>query len=1243
MDTLLGQKRLERIILINSSTFRYAEVMVDGNTHISGDNSSGKTTFLQIETIFYTGDTSSKALGIGDGKLPFAQYNLKMNNSYIVYEVRRSGEPGDCFLVFLKNSNWPTFQFFDCPYSKDIFIDGNGVAYDNLENVRNAAERLHPGLDMQQAKGKKEYIDILYGWRDGIVGKKRSLEKFSLTSCRGLDRPHEKITNLLKMLLGLGKVQGDVLKEMIVGSMGSTAKPFDVPVERERASQLVRECNCIRSWLSDPNILARQKQYQKTYELFVKEKADYLLYPGKAKYARQEAESMIEIISKELEEAQGEYDSFTKKVTERREEAKDIIDSLKVRQVRLQGDYDKIAEKKALYAPLLPLLPLMESEGQKKGSLEIATRRLDDLSGQLSTLKEKFESQKSELQGKFSTRKAEVEKVIAQKETDAATRKGEISDTIEDERSAEERRHNDKISHLGSRKDALTKRKHDGELELQKIMGSRPKRDELERLKERERSLTQEIRQLDKEIASLDYELDSAEKDKKSASKDIQLEHSAALFEKETAIKEARRKVDEIAAKLSTFDGSLAEWLSRNMEGWNQNLGKILSESVLFNPNLSPEKVPAASDSAYGVKLDLSGLSPTETDPALLQERLENARLAQEKAEKALEEEKRLVEEAVARRLDEIEKRIAETKKRHEELGKKKLSQSEVLDVVKSQITSVSDEQERLIAQEASKKTGEIEESKQQLSAVLREISDENKAYKGFCDALGQRKRDLQEEIDDSFKKEKTSLLKALQEEEKNLEKELTQIDADLAQALSENGVDADRIKALQDEITALNKELKTIEDNRLSYHGYLKDKADYLDHENEWAASLASLTESISKNERDESEKVTEEDRIILEKEALIQERKGEIELSQKEVTLVKDYYATHRQEEYASAEPVETDYAAEEIIKADEGAETKIENLKNVLNLCWSAFRNNLGEFGIRRFFPGSAACPDLGEDPRAQQDVYEFITENLIAEHCKGWNAAAVPFVSGISYQATEFATDIKKVRETVVGINRLFREYNFTDVIHRLELSVEDVGSDLIALIKRSIEIHDDYCGDENSDRNFLDGSSFNKKFISFIEEIAGKLATDDHEQLDIEDMFTLYIEVDEGLNRSGRRRDIKDLGSNGIDTIFKNLLYLLLLTNIRKRCSNDGQGFMIHCPIDEQATLSPSNFNNLMELANRMGVFILANSPVLPNGTEESFRNAYTFWKRKGSEFTNSVPILKFNTIEEDDDEREAES
>ena len=1242
MEKLLGQKRLERIILINSSTFQYAEVYVDGNTHISGDNSSGKTTFLQIETLFYTGDSSAKALGIGDGKLPFAQYNLKMNNSYIIYEVRRSNNPEDCFLVFLKNSNWPTFQFFDCPYSKDIFVDGNGVAYDNLENVKNAAQRLHPGLDMRQARGRKEYIDILYGWRDGTPGKIRSWEKFSLTSCRGIDRPHEKITNLLKMLLNLGKVQGDVLQEMIVSTMGSTAKPFDVEREQKRASQLMREYSCIRSWTSDPNMLGRQKQFERTYEAYLKEKINYEQFPGKAKYAREHYVELIGEISKERDEAQTELDAFLKSVTERRNGAELFIANLKDQRSRLQGDFDKIADKKKRYQRLIPLIPLMETESPKREALELATKRLQDLTGQSASLTEKFETEKEKLRGKFKIREADVDTGIAQKETEATNRKKEVSDSVEEERGAEETRHNEKINLLTEKKDRFARLVSEGKIKKQRIEHSHPKGDELKTLSAREDELSREIRQIEKEILELEHAIQASEAEKKNAPAAIRLGFSGLIHDKEDALKAAGKKRDELARKLSSFDGSLAEWLSKNVEGWKRTLGKVLSEKVLFDQGLSPERASDEANSVYGVKLDLTRLSPTETDPALLKERLDNASIECEKAQKALQDEKDREETAVKQKVDEILKRIAETTAKKNELEKDKTERSGVLDVIRTQIKSLTDEEKRIVKSEADKTQKEIDANDEELKSIQEEIGKENEGYRRFCEGLKTRRGDLEKKIQEEFDKYKEGQERILKTEKEQLNQDLKQIDADLAQALSENGVDATRVKALQKEVSSLDEDLKKIEANKQLYYEYLKDKADYFDNESIWTAKLESLSEAIRKNEEDEKDKVAEEDRKAREKEQIVKDRIDEIADAQEEIDEVDNYFAENRQDDYAAAEPIETDDTAEEIIKSGKGADQRIENDVNILNLCWSTFRNNLGEFGINRFFPSAASCQDIGEDPRAQQSVHEFISESLIAEHCKAWNTAAIPFVSGIAYQATEYATDIKKVRETVSSINRLFREYNFTDVIKRIELSVEDVGSDLIALIKRSIEIHEDYCGESDGDRNFLDGSSGNKTFIAFIQDIASNLTRSSAAQLNLEDMFTLYIEVDEGLNRSGRRRDIKDMGSNGIDTIFKNLLYLLLLTSIRKRCASEGQGFMVHCPIDEQATLSPSNFNSLMNLANRMGVYILANSPQLPNGTEESFRYGYTFWKRQGSEFTNATNILSFTQMDTPDG-KEAES
>ena len=56
------------------------------------------------------------------------------------------------------------------------------------------------------------------------------------------------------------------------------------------------------------------------------------------------------------------------------------------------------------------------------------------------------------------------------------------------------------------------------------------------------------------------------------------------------------------------------------------------------------------------------------------------------------------------------------------------------------------------------------------------------------------------------------SLRDALMNDKRQLDADLRLIDADLVQALSEKGVDAGRVKAIQDEIDRLDKQVKDIE-----------------------------------------------------------------------------------------------------------------------------------------------------------------------------------------------------------------------------------------------------------------------------------------------------------------------------------------------------------------------------------------------------------------------------------------------
>ena len=212
-----GQVRLEKIVLINSSSFKYAEIPVFGNTHISGNNSTGKTSVTQALTVFYTGDTSKDKLGIDASKKPFLDYNLTSPSSYIIYEVRRSDADSDRFLVVLRKSGGLTFYFFDCPYSPSLFINKDGYAYNSIERVKDAArETFGHEVDSRSVKGKDKYIDVLYGYKNNreLVGGDRSWTKFSIATCSGLDRPHTKFVKLVQMMLLLGNMQGDVVKDI---------------------------------------------------------------------------------------------------------------------------------------------------------------------------------------------------------------------------------------------------------------------------------------------------------------------------------------------------------------------------------------------------------------------------------------------------------------------------------------------------------------------------------------------------------------------------------------------------------------------------------------------------------------------------------------------------------------------------------------------------------------------------------------------------------------------------------------------------------------------------------------------------------------------------------------------------------------------------------------------------------------------------------------------------------------------
>lgn len=64
-----------------------------------------------------------------------------------------------------------------------------------------------------------------------------------------------------------------------------------------------------------------------------------------------------------------------------------------------------------------------------------------------------------------------------------------------------------------------------------------------------------------------------------------------------------------VSAKLQNSDQALYGWLNKNQPGWEVSIGKVCREDVLFSDQLSPKLQPSASQSFYGVDINLGEIN----------------------------------------------------------------------------------------------------------------------------------------------------------------------------------------------------------------------------------------------------------------------------------------------------------------------------------------------------------------------------------------------------------------------------------------------------------------------------------------------------------------------------------------------------------------------------------------------------------------------------------------------------------
>ena len=130
---------LNRIVEINISNVKYADIELSGNTCFVGTNNFGKTSLQRAILFFYS--ANSRGLGISASQKPFEEHYFRYENSYLIYEIATEDKS---FFVMVYRHNKIVFRFF--PFQRRCMVPFPNVLILLTKLVLHRTDLLHPKL-----------------------------------------------------------------------------------------------------------------------------------------------------------------------------------------------------------------------------------------------------------------------------------------------------------------------------------------------------------------------------------------------------------------------------------------------------------------------------------------------------------------------------------------------------------------------------------------------------------------------------------------------------------------------------------------------------------------------------------------------------------------------------------------------------------------------------------------------------------------------------------------------------------------------------------------------------------------------------------------------------------------------------------------------------------------------------------------------------------------------------------------
>ncbi len=594
---------LNRIVLINTHLPGVVELALDGHTNICGTNASGKTTLQRLIPVFY-GEYPSRV--VPSTRDSFERWYLPHDSSYIIYEyVRDDGLLNQAVLASAGDGKGVNYRFIGKGFELEDYVkseqEGTILCHNMAELGR---EMKRNGVAITNLLNTREFRAIIQNDRTLLsTGSNRS-ELRSYARQFSLCQSEHSLRHIEKLAKAVHSKEGkmETIKSMIAAILEEDGvNPPSSRLNPQRVEAWIRESQLIQGFEQiRPEF---EKLEQEFNQLLSSEQRLSGLKRGYTKDESAEVERLEfnQQRSKDLGHQLRQLDDEWKEI---RDELNQELSAAKGDVAKIEYELDAIEDQHASF--------LDADIEQAKADLE----QLPSWRGDLENLTERHKLQTEKHQDIEAAYNARRSKIVENlnRELEKLDKEQDKHREARDKQQAIARNELAALEAQWREQIEAGKAKHNEQVYQHKLTAAELKmqvnnvtysEDEKLALAVFDERISRADE--DQEVCNLKLDRLTAEERKLRAKRD---QANESLRQAGQRVIERQTALDELHHVLYPQSHTLLEYLRKEVDGWENHIGKLINPELLHRSDLHP--IIGEGQSFCGVELDLKAIAIPE-------------------------------------------------------------------------------------------------------------------------------------------------------------------------------------------------------------------------------------------------------------------------------------------------------------------------------------------------------------------------------------------------------------------------------------------------------------------------------------------------------------------------------------------------------------------------------------------------------------------------------------------------------